>query len=145
MDGAIVKTLWLLATGAYKGFGEDSCTQMAAAISYYFLFALVPLALFLVSVLGLVTNSEDDRQSLSSEMTDYLSLGSSEPVLKLNEDAFGRIEELYGRAGLAELEKEPGDLNESGDSGEERRRRADTLEAGGTVTVAKRIAGPDDA
>jgi membrane protein len=144
MDGTVLRTLWLLATRAYKGFGAHNSTQMAAAISYYFLFALVPLALFLVSVLGLVTNSEDDRQSLSNEMTGYLRLGSSEPVLMLNEDAPGRIEEQYGRAGLAEIEKELADLNESGDTGEERRRMADTLEAGGTVTVAKRILGPDD-
>ncbi len=91
-----------------------------------------------------MTNSEDDRQSLLNEMTDYLRLGSSEPILKLNEDAFGRIEEEYGRAGLAEIEKELANLNESGDRGEERWRMADTLEAGATVTVGERILGPDD-
>jgi membrane protein len=143
MDGTVVRTLWLLATRAYKGFGADNCTQMAAAISYYLLFALVPLALFLVSVLGLVTNSEDDRQSLSDEVTGYLEVGAGEPVLELSEDAVDKIEEVYGRAGLADIQEELANLNESGDS-DEKRQIADALESGNTVTVAERQLGPED-
>ncbi|MCH7576292.1 MAG: YihY/virulence factor BrkB family protein [Chloroflexi bacterium] len=139
-----MRRLWLLATRAYKGFGAHNSTQMAAAISYYFLFALVPLAMFLVSIFGLVAGSDDSHQSLADEVTDYLEVGAGEPVLELSEDAFVRIEEQYGRAGLAEIEKELADLNESGDSGEERRRMADTLDAGGTVTVANRQLQPED-
>ncbi|TET54935.1 MAG: YihY/virulence factor BrkB family protein, partial [Anaerolineales bacterium] len=143
MEGTFVKTLWLLATRAYKGFGTDNCTQMAAAISYYTLFALVPLAMFLVSVFGLVTDSEDDRQSIADEVTGYLEVGAGEPVLELSEDAIGKIEELYGRAGLAEIQEELANLNESGDS-DEKRRVADELESGNTVTVAGRQLGPED-
>ncbi len=143
MDGSVVRTLWLLATRAYKGFGAHNSTQMAAAISYYFLFALVPLAMFLVSIFGLVAGSDDSQQSLADEVTDYLEVGAGEPVLELNDDAFARIEEQYGRVGLAEIEKELADLNESGDR-DEKRQIAEALESGNTVTVAERQLEPED-
>ncbi|KKL21067.1 hypothetical protein LCGC14_2449160, partial [marine sediment metagenome] len=143
MDGSVVRTLWLLATRAYKGFGAHNSTQMAAAISYYFLFALVPLAMFLVSIFGLVAGSDDSHQSLADEVTDYLEVGAGEPVLELNEDALVRIEEQYGRVGLAEIEEELANLNESGDS-DEKRQIADAIESGNTVTVAERQLKPED-
>ena len=135
--------MWLLATRAYKGFGEHNSTQMAAAISYYFLFALVPLAMFLVSIFGLVAGSDDSHQSLADEVTDYLEVGAGEPVLELSEDGFVRIEEQYGRAGLAEIEEELANLNQSGDS-DEKRQIADALESRDTVTVANRQLQPED-
>ena len=95
---------------------------MAAAISYYLLFALGPLAMFLVSSFGLVAGSDDSQQSLADEVTDYLEVGAGEPILELNDDAFVRIEEQYGRVGLAEIEEELTNLNQSGDSDERRGR-----------------------
>jgi membrane protein len=143
MDGTVVRTLWLLATRAYKGFGADNSTQLAAAISYYFLFALVPLAMFLVSIFGLVAGSDVSQQSLAEEVTDYLQVGAGEPVLELSEDAIGKIEEVYGRVGLADIREELANLNESGDS-DEKRQIAEAIESGYTVTVAERQLGPED-
>jgi membrane protein len=52
MREAIDRTTLLFRRSAEEFF-DDDCTQMAAAISYYVLFSLFPLLIFLVGVLGL--------------------------------------------------------------------------------------------
>jgi membrane protein len=48
-----VRFLLTLSRRSVEEFFSDNCTQMAAAISYYVLFSLFPLLIFLVGVLGL--------------------------------------------------------------------------------------------
>jgi len=48
------RRLRLLVVRSIAEFADDNCTQMAAAISYYVLFSLFPLLIFLVGVLGIV-------------------------------------------------------------------------------------------
>ena len=52
-----------------KGFDEEDILSNAAQVAYFFLFALFPLLLFLVSIFGIVLDSASD---LKVEMFDYL-------------------------------------------------------------------------
>jgi membrane protein len=63
------------AAGAY---GQDNCSQFAAAISFRVLFAIFPFALLLVSILGLVLQDEQ----LRDEVIEWI-----ESVIPLSEDA----------------------------------------------------------
>jgi len=49
-----VTTLWTLVRRAAREFGRDHCPMMAAAISYFVLFAIVPLVTCLVALFGFV-------------------------------------------------------------------------------------------
>jgi len=57
---------WRLYT---KGFDEEDLLSSAAQVAYFFLFALFPLLLFLVSIFGIVLDSAGD---LKGEMFQYL-------------------------------------------------------------------------
>lgn len=52
-----------------KGFEEEDLLSSAAQVAYFFLFALFPLLLFLVSIFGIVLDSAGD---LRAEMFEYL-------------------------------------------------------------------------
>jgi membrane protein len=61
---ANVKTLWFLSKRTGHEFSADGCTNMAAAISYYVLFSLIPLLIFLVSVFGFLVRDSDLQQEV---------------------------------------------------------------------------------
>ena len=48
-----VRFLFTLGRRSGEEFFADNCSQMAAAVSYYVLFSLFPLLIFLIGVLGL--------------------------------------------------------------------------------------------
>ncbi len=62
---------------AAASYGGHYCPQMAAAISYHVLFSLFPLAIFLVSVFGLVLQDEDRRHEIVNWIVDNLLLSAS--------------------------------------------------------------------
>jgi membrane protein len=64
----------LLLRRSVQEFFDDDCTQMAAAISYYVLFSLFPLLIFLVGVLGLVLQNSDIQQNLIDAVLDFVPL-----------------------------------------------------------------------
>lgn len=67
-----MKTAILLARRSVEEFFEDDCTQMAAAISYYVLFSLFPLLIFLVGVMGLFLQNSDLQQEIIDGVLDLL-------------------------------------------------------------------------
>lgn len=67
-----MKTAILLARRSVEEFFEDDCTQMAAAISYYVLFSLFPLMIFLVGVMGLFLQNSDLQQEIIDGVLDLL-------------------------------------------------------------------------
>ena len=64
----------ILAVRAWQAFGEDRCSHMAAAISYYALLSLFPLLILLVSVLGIFLRSSSLQQDLVDQVLDILPL-----------------------------------------------------------------------
>ncbi len=64
----------ILAVRAVQAFGEDRCSQMAAAISYYALLSLFPLMILLVSVVGIFLRSSSLQQDLVNQVLDIVPL-----------------------------------------------------------------------
>ena len=127
-----MKTLWLLVRRTVQEYGEDNCSHMAAAISYYVLFSIIPLAIFLISIFGLVVRDEDLQQDVSEEIVGFLNVEAGDVVLVPNEDAFNPQE-------LQEIEEALDQLSD-----ERKEALATVLDDGGSVTVAGRTLGPRD-
>ena len=64
----------ILAVRALQAFGEDRCSHMAAAISYYALLSLFPLLIFVVSMLGIFLRSSSLQEDLVAKVLDILPL-----------------------------------------------------------------------
>ena len=76
-----MQTTRLLATLARRSvqeFQDDNCTQMAAAISYYVLFSLFPLLIFLVGVLGLFLQNSSFQEEIIDAVLDFIPLSEEE-------------------------------------------------------------------
>jgi membrane protein len=72
------KRAWVLIKHTYLGFTRDDCPQLAAAISYYVLFSIVPLVILIVSILGFVLNSEQIRDEVVNRVLDIVPLNETE-------------------------------------------------------------------
>ena len=59
-----MRTLFLLAKHTIRKYSDDNCSLLAAAISYYVLFSVVPLTIFLASVFGFVMRDQSTRQQV---------------------------------------------------------------------------------
>ena len=57
---------------AVQEFLTDNCTHLAAAISYYLLLSLFPLALAAISILSYVSRSPDVQANVTKAITDVL-------------------------------------------------------------------------
>ncbi len=56
----------------FKEFGEDRCGSLAASIAYYTAFALPPLLVFIILLLGLVVNAHDVQGMIGRQMQSLL-------------------------------------------------------------------------
>ena len=131
-----MKTLWLLIRRTVQEYGDDNCSHMAAAISYYVLFSIIPLAIFTVSIFGLVVRDADLQQDVADEIVDFLNVEAGAPVFEADEQA---IQERYGAGALAEVEQALERLSDA-----EAEQLAAELDAGDTVTVAGRMLSSDE-
>ena len=59
-------------------FVDDRCTQLAAAIAYYVLFSVFPLAILLVSISGLILTDAGIREDVIDEIFNALPLSEGE-------------------------------------------------------------------
>lgn len=131
-----MKTLGLLIRRTVQEYGADNCSHMAAAISYYVLFSIIPLAIFLISIFGLVVRDEGLQQDVSEEIVDFLNVESGDLVLEPDEDA---IEERYGARAVEQINDALDRL-----SPETVEQLAAAIDEGQTVLVAGRRLGPDE-
>lgn len=103
-------TARLLARRTIQEYGEDNCAHMAAAISYYVLFSIVPLAVFLVSIFGVVVRSSHLQQDVSNRIVDFLNVKPGNAIVRptaavsehLGPTAAGQIEQAL--SGLSQEE-----------------------------------------
>jgi len=65
------------APAAVERFFMDQCPQHAAAIAYRVLFSIVPLAIVLVSVFGLVLQDDSVRQDVTKTIVDALPVSAA--------------------------------------------------------------------
>jgi membrane protein len=73
-----VRFLLTLARRSVEEFFADNCTQMAAAISYYVLFSLFPLLIFIVGVLGLVLQDSELQSETIESVLDFIPVSEDE-------------------------------------------------------------------
>jgi membrane protein len=73
-----VRFLLTLARRSVEEYFADNCTQMAAAISYYVLFSLFPLLIFIVGVLGLILQDSQLQRDTIDSVLDFIPLSEDE-------------------------------------------------------------------
>jgi membrane protein len=126
-----IEKLWVLVRRAWQEAGRDNCSQMAAAIAYRVLFAIVPLTMLVISVLGILAGSEQRRADLVEETTDYLRLTGSAIELSLSAQGRETLTAELGADAVAEIEGSLAALDQ-----EQARQLADELSQSDSVTVA---------
>ena len=79
------KRTWrYVARKVWREFGDDQCTDLAAALTYYAVLAIFPAAIALSAILGLVGQSETSVQTVLDVLEPLVSedtLGTIEPTL----------------------------------------------------------------
>ncbi len=136
-------SLRLLVQRTWQQFGADNCSQMAAAIAYYVLFAVVPLTMFLVSVTTLIAG-EEGRNKATEWVESYLDVTPQEVSIVLAGDAVSGITETYGTEAVADIEEELAAISESEERVRDRVALAESIEAEEAITVAGYDLGPED-
>ncbi len=69
-----------LVKDTFKGFSEDDCPTMAAALSYYTVFSLPPLLVLLLTLLGAVMDPQDIQGNLEAQMRSAMGPSGAEQV-----------------------------------------------------------------
>ena len=72
---------WKLLTRTEAEFGQDHCTQMAAAIAYHLLFSFIPLISGLLAVLGFVMRDPQQQRNAVDRVLAVLPLQSGTLIL----------------------------------------------------------------
>ncbi len=131
----LVSTTLLLAKRTVHEYGDDNCSHMAAAISYYILFSIVPLVVFLVSIFGLVVRSDRLQRDVSNRIVDFLDVKPGDVIVRPTDSVTTR----YGGEATIQIAQ-----NLSGQSQESLNALVDRIDAGETVVVAGRTLSSDD-
>lgn len=93
---------WVLTKHTYLSFTRDDCMQLAAAISYYVLFSIVPLAIFIVSVFGFFLNSASIRDEIVNRVLDVVPLTQTDGRTAV-ENALDNVKRVSGPIAAAGL------------------------------------------
>lgn len=84
-----IKTLWLLTQRTAQSYSSHGCSQLAAAISYYVLFSIVPLLIFLTSVFGFVVTNHEIRQRVIDRVVESTPLEHDQEVSLVSDTVRG--------------------------------------------------------
>ena len=97
------RTWWYVARKVWREFGDDQCTDLAAALTYYGVLAIFPAVLALSAILGLVGQAEKSVQTVLDVMSPLVSddtLGTIEtPLLELAASPSAGFALILGVAG----------------------------------------------
>src|SRR6266511_2330101 len=80
-----LKRTWKLINYVIGEYGRDNCNQLAAAISYYVLFSIVPFTLFTVSVFGVVIGRERLQREVTPSIVDFVGLRQGTPTIEVDQ------------------------------------------------------------
>ena len=93
-----------LAVQSVKEFRDDDCMQLAAAVSYYVLFALFPLLIFLTGIMGIVLRDSQLEQDVIEAIADFIQTGEGsdreDDITNAVKDVSGSASGLLGIIGL---------------------------------------------
>jgi membrane protein len=96
----MMRTAWVITKQTWKGYHGDQAAQHAAAIAYYALFSLVPIAIVTVFVLGIVFADEGRRADLVDAILDNVPLTQTEGRDEV-ENAIREVRRVSGPAAVA--------------------------------------------
>ncbi|HLA19491.1 MAG TPA: YihY/virulence factor BrkB family protein, partial [Dehalococcoidia bacterium] len=68
----------MLTKRTVQEYVSDNCSHMAAAISYYVVFSLIPLLIFLVSVFGFIVRNDEIEKEIVDRVVDATPLEKDE-------------------------------------------------------------------
>jgi membrane protein len=91
------KVTWVFTKQTFIFFSRHNCPQHAAAISYYVLFSIIPVAILAVSVIGFVLVNEERRADLVDEILDTVPLTQTEGRDEV-ESALDTVQRVSGPA-----------------------------------------------
>ncbi|MCH8815207.1 MAG: YihY/virulence factor BrkB family protein [Chloroflexi bacterium] len=98
---AFLKTLTV---ESVREFGDDNCTQLAAAISYYVLFAIFPLAIFVTGAMGLLLQDTQLEEDIIEAIIDLMQVSEDgdrqNDIADAVRDISGSASGLLGIVGL---------------------------------------------
>lgn len=93
-----------LAVHSVREFLDDDCMQLAAAISYYVLFALFPLLIFVTGAIGIVLRDSQIEQDVIEAIVDFIQTGEGSDrendITNAVKDISGGVSGFLGIVGL---------------------------------------------
>ena len=130
------KRIVLLGTTSFTAYSRDNGAQLAAAIAYHILFAIVPLVIFFMAALGLIIGTDTVQQRISDYISKNFDLSTANITLELSDSGAERLEEEYGTEAVEEVEDEFAAMNADDEREPERSALADNLLDDQSVEVA---------
>ena len=91
------KTIWVFTKQTWLSFSRHNCPQHAAAISYFVLFSIIPVAILSVSIIGFVLVDEGRRSDLVETILDTVPLTQTEGRDEV-ESALDTLQRISGPA-----------------------------------------------
>ena len=97
--------LFVLVKRTATGYAKDNCGQQAAAMAYYVLFSIVPLAIFLISVAGLFFGTDENIDRIIDAIEDLVpgSIELDSQGRETIENALQSFQSLSGFAAVISL------------------------------------------
>src|SRR5438046_2382402 len=93
-----LKRTWAFLNYVIGEYGRNNCNQLAAAISYYVLFSIVPFTIFTVSVFGLVVGKDQLQRDVTPAVVDFVGLRQGSPIIEVDE---AKVAAEYGPSSAA--------------------------------------------
>lgn len=97
--------VWQVVKAALKDFGADDCGLRAAALAYYTIFALPPLLILLVTVVGLIWGPDQVARALETQFAGLVGPSGAQQVHQIiahsqSAPSGGRIATAYSILGI---------------------------------------------
>src|SRR3954451_2166824 len=96
----VLKRTWTFINYLISEYGRDNCNQLAAAISYYVLFSIVPFTIFTVSVFGVIVGRQKLQKEITPAVVDFIGLNEGTPTIEVDR---ARVEANSGTAAADEV------------------------------------------
>jgi membrane protein len=78
-----IKSIFSLFKDSFASWQKDNVPQKAAALSYYALFALAPLALLMVTVTSLLLGQQSAHSQIMSQLSNFLGVDGAKTVSQM--------------------------------------------------------------
>jgi membrane protein len=91
----VFRAAWVLIKQTFRGYARANSALYAAAIAYYVLFSIVPIAILAFSVFGIVLRNDERREEIVDYVLDQLPLTQTEGRADV-EDILSTVQSVSG-------------------------------------------------